>query len=237
VEAGAGTKGPEPRSPLAAHSASPAELKAQIEAERRGVPFLVLRDAKGAQRLHPLEDGERTITIGRRESSDVSLEWDGEVSRVHAALERVGGEWTLVDDGMSVNGSFVNGERVSGRRRLRNDDAIRVGQTVIVYRDPLSGGSGPTKVSAQAVTAADLSATQRRVLLALSRPFKEGSAYALPATNQQIADELFLSVDAVKAHLRALFRKFEVGDLPQNQKRARLVEFAFQTGVVRERDL
>ena len=44
-------------------------------------------------------------------------------------------------------------------------------------------------------------------------------------------------MDAIKTHLRALFAKFGVEDLPQNQKRARLIERAFQTGLVSERDL
>jgi hypothetical protein len=69
------------------------------------------------------------------------------------------------------------------------------------------------------------------VLVALCRPFKETSGYVTPATNQQIAAELFLSVDAVKTHLRALFAKFWVEQLPQNQKRVRLVELAL-TGAV-----
>jgi hypothetical protein len=38
--------------------------------------------------------------------------------------------------------------------------------------------------------------------------------------NQQIAEELFLSLDAVKSHLRSLFHKFGIDQLPQNQKRA-----------------
>jgi DNA-binding NarL/FixJ family response regulator len=75
------------------------------------------------------------------------------------------------------------------------------------------------------------------VLVALCRPFKEGAAFATPATNQQIADELTLSVDAVKTHLRALFEKFGVESLPQNQKRVALVERALQSGLVSEREL
>jgi len=58
-----------------------------------------------------------------------------------------------------------------------------------------------------------------------------------PATNQQIADELFVSVDAIKTHLRALFAKFGIEDLPQNQKRVRLVELALKTGVLTVREL
>jgi predicted ArsR family transcriptional regulator len=82
-----------------------------------------------------------------------------------------------------------------------------------------------------------LSDAQRRVLVALCRPFKDSSGYVTPATNQQIADELFLSIDAVKTHLRALFAKFEIEDLPQNQKRVRLVELALTNGIVSPRDL
>jgi DNA-binding NarL/FixJ family response regulator len=77
---------------------------------------------------------------------------------------------------------------------------------------------------------------QRQVLLALCRPYRDGN-FATPATNQDIASEVFLSVDAVKMHLRTLFAKFELADLPQNQKRASLAEQALQSGVISHRDL
>ena len=77
-----------------------------------------------------------------------------------------------------------------------------------------------------------LTDTQLRILTALCRPIAAGNRYATPATNQEIADEVFLGVDAVKGHLRALYRKFGIEDLPQNQKRARLVELAIESGYV-----
>ncbi len=52
------------------------------------------------------------------------------VSGVHGAFEVAGGEWTIVDDGLSRNGSYLNGERVFGHRRLRDGDLIRLGATV-----------------------------------------------------------------------------------------------------------
>jgi hypothetical protein len=73
-----------------------------------------------------------------------------------------------------------------------------------------------------------LTDTQRAILVALCRPRAGGNRYATPATNQEIAGEVFLSVDAVKAHLRALYRKFGVEPLPHNQKRARLVELVME---------
>lgn len=77
-----------------------------------------------------------------------------------------------------------------------------------------------------------LTDTQLRILAALSRPVATGNGYATPATNQEIADEVFLGVDAVKGHLRTLYRKFGIEDLPHNQKRARLVELAIEGGYV-----
>lgn len=215
---------------------SAGELKAQIEAERLGRPFLVLRDAEGEQRLVEIGEGTESMWVGRSESADLSLGWDEEVSSLHAQLEFVGTECTLVDDGLSRNGSFVNGERVGGRRRLRDGDTLRFGRTGVLYRAPAESAS-ETVLSGDALTAAGVSPAQKRVLVALCRPFKGGASFATPSTNGQIAEELHLSVDAVKTHLRALFEKFGVEDLPQNRKRVALVERALQSGLVSERDL
>jgi hypothetical protein len=164
------------------------------------------------------------------------LDWDGEVSRLHAELECVGGEWTVMDDGLSHNGTFVNGERVRGRRRLRDGDALRFGRTVVAFLAPADSESKVTAAAGAGAGPERLTDAQRRVLVALSRPFRR-SSHASPATNAQIAEELSLSVDAVKAHLRALYGRFGIEDLPQNQKRAQLVWQAFQAGLITTRDL
>jgi pSer/pThr/pTyr-binding forkhead associated (FHA) protein len=213
------------------------ELKAQIEAERIGVPFLVFRDGDGEQQIFQLGEELERVTVGRAASTDICIEWDTEVSRLHAELERIGGDWTVSDDGLSRNGTHVNGERVVGRRRLQDADSVRFGRTLATFRQPLASDASETVVAQDVLDRASLSEAQRRVLVALCRPFKESTGYVTPATNQQIADELFLSVDAVKTHLRALFSKFGIEDLPQNQKRIRLVELALKSGVVTPRDL
>jgi pSer/pThr/pTyr-binding forkhead associated (FHA) protein len=223
-------------SPLAAHAATPAELRERIEAERAGTPFLVLRDGGGVQRLFVLDPVKERVTVGRSAGNDVALPWDTEVSRLHAELERLGDEWTAADDGLSRNGSFVNGQRISGRHRLRDGDVLRVGRTQIAFRVPESPDSRPTVAAGSRAELPALSATQRAVLAALCRPYKD-TELATPATNQQIAAELFLSVDAVKAHLRTLFGYFGVQHLPQNQKRSYLAMRALQDGVVSRRDL
>jgi pSer/pThr/pTyr-binding forkhead associated (FHA) protein len=209
---------------------TPAEVKARLEAEREGTPFVLFRDETGAERVFRLL---QTVTIGRRPERDIALTWDSEVSRLHAQLEPVGPDWTVVDDGLSRNGTFVNGERVNGRRRLRDGDRLVLGETPIVFRAP-----GDVSDSTAAVTiehTVPLTETQRRILVALCRPLKD-SAYATPATNKDIATEVHLSVDAVKAHLRAIFQRFGLDELPQNQKRARLAATALVNGVVKQHE-
>jgi pSer/pThr/pTyr-binding forkhead associated (FHA) protein len=224
-------------SPATPHAATATELKAQIEAEREGLPFLIFRDGESRHRLFVLDEQHEHVTLGRRSSADVALSWDGEVSRLHAELVRKGVEWTLTDDGLSLNGSFVNGQPVRGHRRLRDGDAIRVGATVLVFRNPRDQESNATKPSSDLLRVVSLTDAQRRVLVALCRPFKNSAVFVTPPTNDQIAGELFLSVDAVKKHLRALFEKFGVEHLPQNEKRARLVERAFAGGFISDSDL
>lgn len=223
--------------PLASHSLAPRELKAVLEAERAGEPFLAFRNSEGRLELYVLGQQDRTITVGRRRETNLSIPWDGEVSGLHAELQRLGGEWIVEDDGLSTNGTFVDDVRIKGRQRLRDGARVRVGRTVLAYNaaEPLEVGQTVTAGERRALPA--LTDAQRRVLLALCRPCLEGGRYAAPASNQQIADEVFLSLDAVKTHLRTLFNGFELSELAQNQKRARLVETALEQGIVSERDL
>ena len=200
--------------------------------ERDGVPFLWLRDPTGVQHAYPLDASRDRTVIGRSDSCDLCIDWDDRVSRSHAEIVPLGDEWAIADDGISANGTFVNGERLTARRRLADRDVIRIGATAILFRQPLPDAGVSTVVPVQAYPVAPLTETQRKVLAALCRPVSIAGGFATPGTNEQIAGELFLSVDAIKAHLRTLFGKFAIGDLPQNQKRMRLVQLALQSGVV-----
>jgi DNA-binding CsgD family transcriptional regulator len=217
-----------------AHTATPSELQERMAADRRGVPYLLYRDGGGAQRILTLDETADRLTLGRDPASDIPLFWDGQVSRAHAQIERMGAEWAVIDDGLSRNGTFVNGERLRGRRRLVTGDVLRCGDTVLVFRAP-QAASDATVAAGKAPPL--ISDAQRRVLVALCRPFRDGGAFATPASNQQIAAELCVSTEAVKTQIRALFQRLGVEDLPQNRKRVRLVELAFHHGLVAPHDL
>jgi hypothetical protein len=218
------------RNPLEPHSASPTELRDRLAAERRGTPFLLYRDADDRQVIVELRESGGRVTIGRSPRNHVALRWDGEVSRLHAQLEPVGGDWVLSDDELSRNGTFVNGARVRARRVLRAGDVITTGETQIAYVAPRGGSISATLTAAHAPAAPQLTPAQRRVLVALCRPMP---TQGVPASNREIANELVVALDTVKSTLSRLFEHFGIGsDVPQNRKRALLARRALQTGAV-----
>ena len=202
------------------------------EAEERGIPFVQHRHGEGDLRVTSLADEGGGVVVGRGSRADIVIDWDERVSRVHSRLVRVGGDWTVEDDGLSRNGTWVNGERVQGLRRLADRDVIQVGRTSLVFRDPAADGGDRTVEGSVPLEAGAISPMQSRVMNELCRPTLMAGRYEPPATNEEIAARIHLSVDAVKAHLRHLFRKFEIEDLPQNQKRTRLVRMAVEAGLV-----
>jgi pSer/pThr/pTyr-binding forkhead associated (FHA) protein len=214
--------------------ATAAELQEVIHAEREGLPFFVHRDGKGNQRILRFPPNNE-LAVGRSPAADLSISWDPSVSALHAELEQRAGEVAVSDDGLSRNGTFVNGERLSGQRTLRDGDVIAVGDTLLGFRDPEPEQVLAT-VSVPTAPAPVVSDAQRRVLVALCRPLA-GDQPAAPATNEQIASELVLSLSAVKGHLRILFSRFGLDQAPQNQKRLLLAERALATSTVRAADL
>ena len=125
---------------------SPTEINSLLSAETRLRPFVVYRDAHGRQRIYELPERGQ-VTIGRGSWMDISLNWDEQASRLHARLESLGDDWTVVDDGTSRNGTFLNGERVSGRRRLDDGDELTVGSCSLRIQMPGSVDEGPTLVN------------------------------------------------------------------------------------------
>jgi pSer/pThr/pTyr-binding forkhead associated (FHA) protein len=223
-------------SPLGRHAGRPRDVKERLDAERRGLPFLMYRDGAANLRLHELSAEHERLFIGRGPACEICLDWDRAVSRVHAELRRAGDDWILGDDGLSSNGTFVDGLRVTGRRRLADGDHITVGDTVLAFRVPAASAVLTTLRRDGAEAKRRLTPAQQRVLVALCRPFRD-ALYATPASNQRIAEELVVGVDAVKRTLRSLYAVFGVDHMPQNEKRAALALLALQSGAVGRHEL
>lgn len=226
-----------PRSPLIAHRATPAELQQRLAADRTGLPYVLFRNGFDRQEIVTLEPDSGRVAIGRGPSAEITVAWDAGVSWTHAVLDRVGDDWVIADHGLSTNGTYVNNERVAGQRRLRHGDLVRLGSTTLVFQAPPStaGDGSAVPTTERLGDPPQLSDAQRRVLVALCRPYVIGGR-AYPAANHEIATELQLSRVTVKGHLRALSELFEVGRLPQNQKRAEIMHRALETGAVTSDD-
>jgi predicted component of type VI protein secretion system len=171
-------------------------------------------------------EADRT-TVGKAAENDVALEHDPTASYLHAVLERFPAGWCVTDLGSS-NGTWVNGERIWSTRRLRHGDEIRVGQTRLIFRDPLSAGGAATEAED---APPDLTTRESDVLVALCRPLLDRDMFTEPASTRAIADELVITQAAVKQHLANLYDKFGVpaGD---SHRRARLANEALRRGAV-----
>jgi hypothetical protein len=91
---------------------------------------LVIRHGGGRTGESFPVDGER-MTIGRRPDSAIFLD-DVTVSRDHALLVRRSSDWHLDDCG-SLNGTYVNRERIDSRR-LQDGDELQIGKYKLTFR-------------------------------------------------------------------------------------------------------
>jgi pSer/pThr/pTyr-binding forkhead associated (FHA) protein len=209
------------------------ELEARRAAERIGAPFLVYRDDAGRQHIFSLAEHTKSITLGRREEADISIPWDPEMSRLHAELEQRAGEWTVCDDGFSQNGTWVNGLRLAGRRRLSDGDLLRVGRTIFAFCAPAGTGStGPTLVPGELSATPRFSEQQQRVLRALCKPLFADGEGINPATDEEVAEATGIPLEAVVSELDHLGRAMGLEDMPHADQRAEIALLAMRSGLV-----
>jgi pSer/pThr/pTyr-binding forkhead associated (FHA) protein len=90
---------------------------------------LVIRSGGGRVGQSFPMTGEK-MTIGRSPETSVFLD-DVTVSREHATLVRRGGDWYLDDSG-SLNGTYVNRQRVDSHR-LADGDELQIGKFKLTF--------------------------------------------------------------------------------------------------------
>lgn len=87
---------------------------------------LVMHAGPTPGKTFPMEGD--VLTIGREASNAISIN-DAEVSRKHAQLVLQGGKYVITDLG-STNGTFVNGQRLTGQHVLQPGEIISLGEQI-----------------------------------------------------------------------------------------------------------
>ncbi|MFL5320411.1 MAG: FHA domain-containing protein, partial [Myxococcaceae bacterium] len=169
-------------------------------------PRLLGKMPDGTEQLFPI-DGVK-VTLGRHPANTLRLV-DREVSKEHAAIERIGATFVLKDLGSS-NGTFVNGRRIR-ELRLKDGDEISLGNSKLVFQsgEPATqpGGNGfPAQGGVTIV----------------------GAAHSMPAFLAQIAQ-------AEDTEFRPAEKLTDLGALRQDYEKLRIAhEFHRQVGVERD---
>jgi len=118
------------------HHTEGLDVSPEVEGHTGGVAFLVVTAGHRAGTRFPIAGDQ--ATVGRHPDSDVFLD-DITVSRRHVDLVATETGYTLSDVG-SLNGTYVNGQRIDGEVMLTNGDEVQVGKFKLLY---LLGSTGP----------------------------------------------------------------------------------------------
>jgi FHA domain len=177
------------------------------------------------------DSGAETLTVGRSSQAQIIIGNDDGISRRHALLSRISGQWAIEDLG-ARNGTWLNGNALVGRRILRNGDEIRLGSTILGFRDysdddssTLKGGQAPP-----------ITGRQREVLVELCRPyFFSNSPTKKAASKADIAAALFVGEPAVQAQLLNLYDRFGI-EGRRGERRDLLADIVMHKGVITRRD-
>lgn len=183
-------------------------------------------------------DGDQ-IDLGHHPECEIVIDWDPAVARAHTQLKKAGADW-YIDNLDRTNGTSVNGVQVDLAEEyfLTDGDRIRVGDTVLVFRQPGLGRAEPPERPWQSEEAPpQLTERKKEVLIALVRPTGGVDLNVTPASNAEIAKEVVIDEETVKGHIRDLYKAFGLSDEPDSEKRRKLVWRALELGVVTDLDL
>ena len=102
-----------------------------LKEKDRRTPVLIIMQGAEIGRRHVIR--QPSITMGRDpEKADVSVLEDQWISSVHLIITTSGNN-IYVEDAGSTNGTFLNGKRISRRKRLAEGDKLMIGKTVFKF--------------------------------------------------------------------------------------------------------
>ena len=184
---------------------------------------------RGGRRIVELIDDR--YVVGKADDADIVLTDDSTVSAAHAMVELIGQRW-YVKDLDSRNGTTVNKDRILGERALRDRDELVLGKTRVVYFAQQARHDPTTDVIAPAPK---LTKRQHEVVVALCRPLLSGDPFTPPTPVREMAQELYVTVAAVRENLSRLYLLF---DVPlEGDRRVQLANEAVRRGAVTAKDI
>lgn len=191
-------------------------------------PRLWISQGAEAPRSFPLESGD--TVIGRGEHCDVTLD-DEAVSADHLEVSRRGLS-LMAEDLDSSNGTVLNGEPLTARRRLRDGDVLQVGGARIEVSLPPQQRHKATAIAPR--DAVKLTEDEREVAVALVADYRtEGVRAPQLATRADIAEKLHVSERTVQRRIDGLARKLKVPDEPKRERPRLVAERVLELGLDR----
>jgi len=123
---------------------------------------------RGPQPNQTFDLNKDIVTLGRDITNDIVIN-DPEVSRHHMRMTRGAGGYTLEDLG-STNGTFVNGQRLTGARPMRPGDMIGLGETVTLSYESFAPGAAMPAPGIEAAPVSPAAPAQRPPVVAPQYP-------------------------------------------------------------------
>jgi predicted component of type VI protein secretion system len=105
---------------------------------------LIVAEGKHTGQVIPIEGPQ--FVIGRLRSCQMRAA-STRISKQHCAL-RIRDDRVFVHDFDSANGTFVNGERIAGKRELRNEDCLKIGPLVLLVWIEAGVSAADSKIAA-----------------------------------------------------------------------------------------
>jgi hypothetical protein len=174
------------------------------------------------------------VDIGRVDECPVRIESDPLVSRRHARLTFEAGWWSI-EDADSHNGTFIGDRRMPGETILKDGACFRVGDTVLSVHLPPSGSGQTTRAGHAEPRRLDPNPIQRKILVALARPWLAGHQLPVSPSDADIARTLECDVQDIADAVSDLY---EQAGLPSDvDQRSGLVALAMHERTVTPDDL
>ena len=106
--------------------------------------LITVRDSRGMETRYSWDKIKmrRDIRVGRCHVSEIRMDEDDRTaSRHHARIVSENEEY-FIEDICSAGGTFVDGEKIDGERKLEDGDKIKMGKTLMLFRSVGIEGAG-----------------------------------------------------------------------------------------------